>query len=57
MRELQALPTGKTTPVVADDDVIEESVIIFDDIRTYGAAGHTVFLAHFHLIWHVDRYV
>ena len=54
--KLQALPTGKTTPVVADNDVIQESVIIFDDIRTYGAAGHMVFLSHFHLFWHVDQY-
>ena len=32
--------TNKTTPVVADNDVIQESVIIFDDIHTYWAAGH-----------------
>ena len=55
-RELQAFPAGKTTPVVADDDVIEKGIIIFDDIRVYGAAGHLVFLPHFHLFWCVDRY-
>ena len=36
--ELQKLPTGKAAPVVPNDDVIEESVIVFDDIRTNGAA-------------------
>ena len=33
----QEFPTGKATPVVADDDVIEECVIIFDNIHAYGA--------------------
>ena len=52
--ELQTLPTGKAAPVVPDDDVIEESIIIFDDIHTYWAAQYAVILSQVCLLWHVD---
>ena len=42
-RKLQAFPTGKTTPVVADDGVIEEGVIVFDDIHAHMGQQDTQF--------------
>ena len=53
--ELQAFPAGKTTPVMPDDVVIQERVIIFDHIRANRAARHVVLWPHLRFFKCVDR--